>query len=412
MNPDVYIKKLFDEGNIEDGLDDAVESYLGLRGEPDLQKSFASFETAAAQGKKSAKYILSLMHVYGKGTVQSGEQSARWLKKAVKSGSMDAEFDLGFCYYIGNKIASEIIDSNDKKQGNETVITGQSRINKTPLIVGERSIVDSLSQLTYDTLLVHPLTIVSINEKQNKQKALHLFKQAGMRGHVVALEFIANMMYVDDSVGLDETESSIIYEITAMNGNPYVRYRLALMYYAGKAVKKDHKKAVDLLLPNAKSGYDVSQNLLGGIYYFGDDSVKNYEEAVKWYTISANAGNVLSMYQLSMCYLKGTGVEENDDLALKYLFMSAEKKYPEALYILGKMYYDGQFVELSRDKAVEYFQYAVDANYAPALHTLGRMYMEGDTVPKNRDIGLSLLHQSVKMGNMESLEWINNEDLH
>jgi TPR repeat protein len=77
--------------------DEALSHYKSKR----FRNAFPLMKEAALLGEKNAMVLLGSMILLGQGTYENGEESLKWLHKAVDAGQTDALGVLGMAYATG-----------------------------------------------------------------------------------------------------------------------------------------------------------------------------------------------------------------------------------------------------------------------------------------------------------------------
>jgi len=82
----------------------AIQLYdeaLAYYGSKKFRNAFPIMREAAQLGDKNAMALLGSMYLLGQGTFENGEESLKWLHKAVDAGQTDAIGVLGMAYATG-----------------------------------------------------------------------------------------------------------------------------------------------------------------------------------------------------------------------------------------------------------------------------------------------------------------------
>jgi TPR repeat protein len=64
----------------------------------------------AKQGTSSAQHRVGLMYFYGQGVPEDEKQAVFWLRKAAEQGNVDAMFEMGNAFLLGNQAAKLVAD--------------------------------------------------------------------------------------------------------------------------------------------------------------------------------------------------------------------------------------------------------------------------------------------------------------
>ena len=82
----------------------AIQLYdeaLAYYGSKKFRNAFPIMREAAQLGNENAMALLGSMYLLGQGTYENGEESLKWLHKAVEAGQTDAMGVLGMAYATG-----------------------------------------------------------------------------------------------------------------------------------------------------------------------------------------------------------------------------------------------------------------------------------------------------------------------
>ncbi|MFA5924059.1 MAG: tetratricopeptide repeat-containing serine protease family protein [Methylococcaceae bacterium] len=223
-----------------------------------------------------AVLIILLLPLYGHGEITSGansqsgaifmqseklfsdEQVVKFQKEA-EAGIADAQFELGFMYYLG----------------------------------------------------------------EDAVKAVEWFQKAAAQGDARAQYFLGEVYYYGEGVPKDAAKAVQWFQKAAAQGDARAQSFLGAMYENGFGVPKNAVKAVEWFQKAAEQGNAKAQVNLGVMYKNGEGLPKNAVKAVEWFQKAAAQGEVIAQVSLGMMYAKGEGVRKDRVRAYAWLNLAA-----------------------------------------------------------------------------------------
>lgn len=174
-------------------------------------------------------------------------------------------------------------------------------------------------------------------EKQDKQKAFELYKEAALKGQAYAQYKYAEYICEDYEKGKGFDYAMEFYERSMEQDCPQALQRVASFALKGIGMENpDPVRAVALLERAAMVGYPVSQYTLGCMYAEGDGIPQDNLRSFLWFAEAAKRGHAAAMRKLAICYAKGTGCTQDDKKALLWLNYAAQAGDYLALQMLEK----------------------------------------------------------------------------
>ncbi|KAJ3335003.1 hypothetical protein HDU93_006863 [Gonapodya sp. JEL0774] len=286
--------------------------------EQNLDKASQVYLRAAEFGHVEAMHQLYFFYKNGLGILPKNSESAfKWCQRAAEHGNLQAQFDLGDCFYFG--------------QGH------------------------------------------AIDHKE----AVKWWRKAAEQGSVQA-QYNLGVMYANgQGVQKDEAEEVKWYRRAADQGYAPAQYNLGFMYANGQGVQKDEAEAVKLYRRAADQGDAMAQYNLGVMYANGQGVQKDEAEAVKWHMRAADQGDADAQVGLGVMYRKGRGVQKDEAVAVKWYRRAADRGHVPAQSNLGLMYQNGWGVHKDEAEAVKWYRKAADQGDAMGQNNLGWMYVSG-----------------------------------
>ena len=295
----------------------------------DLAKAANYFHRAAEKGNVNAQVNLGNCYYFGEGVVQDKAQAVKWFQKAAEQGDADAQANLGNCYYSGEGVAQ------DKEQAVKWLYKAAEQGNADAQ--------------------VHLGTCYALGEgvTQNLNEAVSWFQKAAEQGDANAKDLLSK--YSKFSTSKSELEK--VQKKLAEDGSQ-------------TTLENDLK----LTRKRAEGGEVEAQVELGMLYCFGNlASVgvkQDKAQAVKWFQKAAEQGNASGQLMLGSCYAGGIGVKKNVPEAIKWIRKAAEQDLAEAQSVLGQCYLTGDGVPHDEAEAKKWLQKASDHGHKSAKQLL------------------------------------------
>ena len=191
----------------------------------------------------------------GKGVPQDKAEAARWLRKAVVKGNVDAQWRLAMLYGEGDGV---------------------------PLDTDE---------------------------------AADWLRKAATQGHADARYQLAMICKESESVRQDIKQAAEWLRKAAEQGHAKAQYQLARMYHEGDGIPRDGKQAIYWYRKLAEEDSVSSMMAIARIYAEGDGVPRDRHTAILWYHWAAEACSEVAMLELGRIYAEGDGVPRDKLLA-------------------------------------------------------------------------------------------------
>ena len=174
-------------------------------------------------------------------------------------------------------------------------------------------------------------------EKQDKQKAFELYKEAALKGQAYAQYKYAEFICENYEKDKGFEYAMEFYERSMAQECPQALHRVALFALKGIGLDKpDPIRAVMLLERAALVGYPASQYSLGCMYAEGDGIPQDDLRSFLWFAEAAKRGHAAAMRKLAICYAKGQGCTKDDKKAVLWLNYAAQAGDYLAIQMLEK----------------------------------------------------------------------------
>ncbi len=330
---------------------------IGWGTELDTDKAIYWYTKAAEQGHDNAKTrIVKLKNKNQSAVVrvQSVESYFEKCKREAEQGDVEAQYELGVCYYFGDGVAKNdylAMKSYEKaaKRGNAKAQYALASFYAQGRVV---------TQSTYTALMWY------------KKAAAQGYKKAEIEIARLQGNKVSQQDKNNSSVTRKKNDNETYFEKCkreAENGNVEAQYKLGLCYKNGEGTAKDSAKAYTWFQKAAEAGYlDAkyeyalslgisseafgwfkeaaeaghagAQNMLGRYYYEGWVSINDDVQAFEWFLKAANQGLAVAQYNVGVCCLDGRGVIQDSNTAYLWFKEAANQGYESAKEILKKSY--------------------------------------------------------------------------
>ena len=241
-----------------------------------------------SSGSKNLSFNLSEKDItpseaYSKGVAAYNKkdypEAVKWYRKAAEQGQVNAQHNLGWCYYNGKGVS------------------------------------------------------------QSYYEAVKWYRKAAEQGHADA-QCNLGLCY-ENGYGVSQSWSEAVkwYRKAAEQGNASAQCNLGWCYEFGKGVSQSYYEAVKWYSKAADQGNASAQCNFGWCYYNGKGVSQSYYEAVKWYRKAAEQRLARAQYNLGGCYEDGKGVSKSISDAVKWYRKAAEQGYQSAKDALKRLGY-------------------------------------------------------------------------
>ena len=210
------------------------------------------------------------------------------LKEAALSGDVDAQFDLGMCYYEGEGVDIDHTQASIYFQ-----------------LAAEKG--DADAQYSLATLFLKGEGV-----EKNTSRALIWYQQAAQKNHPNAQYNLGLMYGSGDGVSEDDAIAVNYFRDSANLGHADAQVQLGLMYVQGRGVECDEYEAFDWFLKSAKQDNADAQFVVASFYAVGTVVEKDVDQALEWLSKAAKQGHRIAQFSLASFHAKNS--EKNNDL--------------------------------------------------------------------------------------------------
>jgi TPR repeat protein len=267
------------------------------------------YQLAAQGGQALAAFNLGSLYEMGHGVNQDWKQAAAWYQSAGDHGFPEGYGHTGMLY----------INSKPPNYAE-----GASWMEKA-VKAGSPNAAYVLGWL-YDT---------GNGVQKDPGMAMRLYTDSANRGVAEAM-YRLGIIYKDgEGVQRDPVTAARWVFGAAKQGNSYAQEELGYMFSDGLGVTKDEHAALTWFLLAAQAGLVRSQKALAIMYDEGDVVARNPSEAVAWYRKAADQNDPFAMTRLGIHLRKGEGVAWNEAEAMRWFRKAADQGYALAESSLG-----------------------------------------------------------------------------
>lgn len=353
----------------------------------DLEKAFNYYRKGADMGGIESKLNIATFYEKGIATEEDIEKAKAlyqeafdyYYDKAVSEDDREAQFKLGFFYFMG-------LNSIDLEQNYIQAAEWYERAAKN----GHDNAQNSLGNMYY----------LGLGVEQNYDKAFYWYSQAVKRMSLAAMNNVATCYYLGLGVQKDYSKAAEYYSKAANLGHPNSQEVLGEMYMSGEGVEQNYTKAVYWLRESCNNGERSAFGPLGDCYRKGLGVDKDEKSAFELYKEGAKKKDIQSMVSMSECLIEGWGTKCDDKLAYQILSMvcNVEKKYREDLVSFTSHEDEGGRLLLEDPLNEENLPHYAKAYYLLGLLTYtGKGSDEGGNAIKT----LALLRMAERLGYQE-----------
>ena len=214
-------------------------------------------ETASGANSKPA--MSDALPVQATGT--NGSQDIKELTAAAEAGDAEAQYKLGFAYYMGRGVerdAAKAVEWFTK--------------------AAEQGHAEAQYQLGW------------MYKDKDDAKAAEWYLKAAKQGHVEAQGAIGRAYEDGEGVARDAAKAAEWYLKAAEQGEMDAQCRIAVAYDKGKGVEQDSAKAAKWYLKSAEQGHAVAQYEIAFMYYNGRGVEKDLVAAYRWLLVTEPDG--------------------------------------------------------------------------------------------------------------------------
>ncbi|MDD3063871.1 MAG: tetratricopeptide repeat protein, partial [Massilibacteroides sp.] len=212
------------------------------------------------------------------GVTQDSTEAVNWYRKAAEQGLVEAQLNLGSCYYNGTGVTQDSTEAVNwyrkaAEQGNAD------------------------AQFNLGVFYRYGIGVT-----QDSTEAVNWYRKAAEQGNADAQFNLGVFYHYGIGVTQDSTEAVNWYRKAVEQGDSKAQFALGVCYDDGMGVTQDSTEAVNWYRKAADQGSAVAQRNLGRCYYYGIGVTQDYTEAVNWYRKAAEQGDSLANVRLSDLY--------------------------------------------------------------------------------------------------------------
>ncbi|WP_372366054.1 bifunctional trypsin-like peptidase domain-containing/SEL1-like repeat protein [Candidatus Uabimicrobium sp. HlEnr_7] len=196
---------------------------------------------------------------------------------------------------------------------------------------------------------------------KNDKETIYWLKRSAKQNYDKAYYFLGHMHRGGIGVEKNFKKAMEYFQKAAENKDSTAIALLGLMYQKGEGVKQNLNKALELYQESAKLGDPYAMNLAGDCFFHGIGTGRDYTKAVRWYQKAHRFKNNLASYSLGNCYFSGHGVKKDLEKAIEWWEVSATAGNSIAMKKLASIYKAGKLVTKNMHKAMVWYQKAIDA---------------------------------------------------
>ena len=320
-----------------------------LRVQGQFEKAFELYQKAADSGDAYAEWRLAYAYYHGDGVDFNHDEYIKWLKKAAKDGSEEAQYDLAVNKLFGSWGFEKDID-------------------------GAKSEIEKLVKNTQNTY--------------------------------VLCEYAGLLLSDGEEIEQDKEKAMSILNKIKDKENPDYLYIMACVYEVGTDdIDIDYKKRNEFLEKSFAKGKCYSAAVLGYTYQYGNDEIENnLDLAIEWYKKGIEKNSTSCMLNLSDIYLNSSNDTsltkyQNKNKAIELIKKAMKHGNSEAYQKMGYLYSVGEAVQKDDKKSFELTQRAYEMNNSGAAYSLAFKYINGVGIEKDVAKGIKVWEHAAELGN-------------
>ena len=325
-----------------------VEKADELRIKGKFEKAFELYQKAAMSGDAYAEWRLANAYENGDGVDFNHDEYIKWLKKAAKDGSEEAQFDLSL-----NKLFGKWGFEND--------------------IDGAKAEIERL-----------------VTQSQNE--------------HVLC-RYAQLLLGANENIEQDKGKAMSILNKIKDKENPDYLFVMACVYEVGTDdIDIDYKKRNEYLEKSFAKGLHSSAVILGYSYEYGNDEIeKNLDLAIEWYKKGIEKNSTSCMLNLSDIYLNSSNDSsltkyQNKNKAIELIKRAMKRGDSDAYQKMGYLYSVGEAVQKDDKKSFELTLKGYEMNNSDAAFSLAFKYIDGVGTEKDVAKGINVWERAVELG--------------
>lgn len=355
----------------------------------------------ARSGDVEAQFNLGYCYYMGLGIDQDYSKAVEWFTKAAEQGYAEAQLFLGECYEEGKGV---------KQNDNKAVEYYQ------------------MAAMQDNAQAINNLGVCYLNGtgvKQNDEEAFNLFSKAANLGLAVAQTNLGDCYYYGRGTQQNKILANEWYEKAAqqVNNNSFKieesgyykeakeKFDLGYNYY----FHDQEGLGAQLIKEAADAGYAKAQYYMGEFYVYSEIFPPDPEQSISWYKKSAEQGYPPAQLALGSAYNNGKILPQDKNKA-QILFKSATQSLKalakngdaEAQYYLSNCYYSGTGVPEDSEEGFKWLLESAKNNYVDAQSKLGEKYYKGYGIPQNKSLGIFWMEKAAAQGDHYSAEFLDN----
>lgn len=238
--------------------------------------------------------------------------------------------------------------------------------------------------------------------KPDLRMAFHWFKTAAEGGHAKAMHKTGYMYEKGFGTASNEKRAFEWYKKAADAGDIHGERDLGYCYRYGVGVEEDLDLAFFWSSKAAQHGDFTSQCTLGDFFYYGVMGNTDIKKAIEWYLRAADQNDAFSQHILGQILLNE---EEYLDptRGVMWLEQAAEQGLASAQYDLAMLYKRGKNVQIDPNKYLNWLLSAGEQNHKEAVIELANYYFMRRREGKNLPIALHWLKLASELGDKQAL---------
>ena len=363
--------------------------FYGINGESqNYEKARKEYEKLAKKGDDIAQCRLAVCYENGYGGAQNQEQALSLWGQASKSGNHEATYELAqrtkdrsrrLATYIlaaeqGSVAALRILgDSYLANKNYELAKKYYSGAVEEGNSMAKKDVADNVAAAYagLGELYYHGWGVT-----KDVEAARALYAKAAIRDNALALERLADYVYVGYETGKPNPEKAIaMYRELGGSLSDEAKWRVGKYEF-----DQQHYDAANRFFFRLANSTMELPSEVDDVYLTMADKVYSTDKPAAYYYYSTTAAhgvkNVKQYVRLGYMMLHGQGTSVNQLKSMEYFELAAKMNDPEAICMVGYFYEKGLGITKDLDKASAYYQKSGKMGYMKAYNNLGTVYAQ------------------------------------
>ena len=348
-----------------------------------------------------AQFNLGWIYYEGEGVESNILKAIEWYEKAANQGNFDAANNIAYIYRNGVRVATNeakaiewYLESANRGDSDAAYNLGSFYEKLSNKKLFESIFIPTNKVFSKALFMAGNQYFNGEFGETNKYKSIFWYEKAAEQGLSDAQFQIGWAYYEGEGVETNIPEAIKWYKKAAEQGVSDAAYNIGLIYENGNGVATNEIKAFNWFLKSAENGDSDAQLKIGWYFQEGRGVTQDFEKAIEWYKKGNKNSSIESCYSLGVLFRK---IQTTN--SFNFLLNAATNDYIPAQAELGWSYLEGLDVTQNAEKAIYWFKKAAEQNDPRAQLGLALVYKFGKGVEKNLSKSLMYCFQAASNNN-------------